>query len=475
LHNIKTSSPYYVTALSECLAARKKRNARYSLRAFAKYLNMDPSALSRILSGKQELSAHSCRKVLEKLDIDAQEKQRFIGSVADQKISGAASALSEELLWDMHGLEQHRQWFEMAHDAILVIDPLDERVLDANARACQLYGLSREDLLGKSLREFSYGQFENREYLNEALNQPGTSVSFEIEQKKASGQRMTLEVNASVVEYHGQRAILSITRDVTERKSGERLARFLSEAGQQLHSSLRDSSTLARVAKLSTIEVADGCLIHLLRENHSPEQVEVAHRVPETAQLLSAAFSGSPELVQNLYRRSGAFEAAKARLFPTVSAVPELGELAICSMVTAPLVVRGEVIGIIVLIGSDPVHRFNSRDLELIEQFALMTATAVDNVRLFAEALRAVRHRDEFIAVVSHDLKSPLAGVLHGANLLGRILEESGSAPNSSLKRGVEAIGQSAQRMHHMVTSLVSIVKADKVLLNSPSRETGAA
>ena len=43
--------------------------------------------------------------------------------------------------------------FQHATDALLLVDPLTERVLDANDQACVLISLSREDLLGTPLRE----------------------------------------------------------------------------------------------------------------------------------------------------------------------------------------------------------------------------------------------------------------------------------------------------------------------------------
>ena len=56
---------------------RCKRNARYSLRAFAKALTIDPSSLSQILSGKRPLSKKSVEAICEKLGATPKDLKSF--------------------------------------------------------------------------------------------------------------------------------------------------------------------------------------------------------------------------------------------------------------------------------------------------------------------------------------------------------------------------------------------------------------
>ncbi|HSN99403.1 MAG TPA: PAS domain S-box protein, partial [Candidatus Nanopelagicales bacterium] len=51
--------------------------------------------------------------------------------------------------------EDYRQIFESAHDAIIVFRPEDERVLNVNRRACEIYGFTREEFLQISLASIS--------------------------------------------------------------------------------------------------------------------------------------------------------------------------------------------------------------------------------------------------------------------------------------------------------------------------------
>jgi uncharacterized protein (TIGR02147 family) len=72
-----------VQILNQELVKRAKKNPAYSLRAFAKSLNMDSSTLSSLLRNKRPLSAKMASKILKILDIDeSQKKEIFLASLA---------------------------------------------------------------------------------------------------------------------------------------------------------------------------------------------------------------------------------------------------------------------------------------------------------------------------------------------------------------------------------------------------------
>ncbi len=63
--------------LQKQFTERCKRNARYSLRAFAKTLDLDASSLSQILSGKRKLSKKGIQNICDKLSASPKELQIF--------------------------------------------------------------------------------------------------------------------------------------------------------------------------------------------------------------------------------------------------------------------------------------------------------------------------------------------------------------------------------------------------------------
>jgi signal transduction histidine kinase len=63
--------------------------------------------------------------------------------------------------------------------------------------------------------------------------------------------------------------------------------------------------------------------------------------------------------------------------------------------------------------------------------------------------------RDEFIAVVSHDLKNPLSAIHIGAHLLRAVLTKG--APKESLYKYLEMIEQSASSMDRLISDLLDV------------------
>jgi two-component system cell cycle sensor histidine kinase/response regulator CckA len=97
------------------------------------------------------------------------------------------------------------------HDAILIFDPRSFVVLDVNKRAAEIYGYSREELVGKEMRELTH---EVPNY-SDLLRGPH---SMERTDFNRSNEKLEFLVSLSLIEYWGRKAVLSINRDIRERK-----------------------------------------------------------------------------------------------------------------------------------------------------------------------------------------------------------------------------------------------------------------
>jgi signal transduction histidine kinase len=78
------------------------------------------------------------------------------------------------------------------------------------------------------------------------------------------------------------------------------------------------------------------------------------------------------------------------------------------SAIAVPLLREGRLIAAIVIISCSAARIYQRADLTLVEELARRAALSIDNARLFLEAQRAIKTREDVLAVVSHDLKNPL-------------------------------------------------------------------
>jgi PAS domain S-box-containing protein len=122
-----------------------------------------------------------------------------------------------------------RDIFNTAHDAIIIFKPGEETVFDVNQRACEMYGFTRPEFIGMSMETITSDVHGGKEKIAKTLKRKGNH-SFETVQFRKDGREMILEVNASIIDYRGQTAILSFNRDITGKKHAERqLKRSLEE------------------------------------------------------------------------------------------------------------------------------------------------------------------------------------------------------------------------------------------------------
>jgi signal transduction histidine kinase/CheY-like chemotaxis protein len=126
-----------------------------------------------------------------------------------------------------------------------------------------------------------------------------------------------------------------------------------------------------------------------------------------------------------------------------------------------PLMVHGRITGAL-FIGALPGRVFSDDDVRLASTFADQAASAIANAELFRETQRANRAKDEFLAMLGHELRNPLNAIGSAASLLGL---DHGRAETAERARGV--INRQVQHLARLVDDLldVSRVTSGKVML----------
>jgi len=84
---MSVTSQHYREILESILQARLRKNARYSIRSFARSLDLDSSALAQIIKGQRIPSHAVANKIIQRLALDETEARLFLASLAKTQAS----------------------------------------------------------------------------------------------------------------------------------------------------------------------------------------------------------------------------------------------------------------------------------------------------------------------------------------------------------------------------------------------------
>ncbi len=255
--------------------------------------------------------------------------------------------------------------------------------------------------------------------------------------------------------------------DITERKREEEHQRLLAEVGTAFAESLDYDATLSAVAEYAARALADVCVVYGLEDGEA-RRLRVVTRNPDWAWIAEAILREPVE--------RGGLSALLARVLATRTAMiaegptPEMGSWASLSeeyprvlevldprsILMVPLLAHGRVLGALALVASGGSGPYRPSDLRRAEDFALRAALALENATLFQTAQRAVRARDDVLAIVAHDLRSPLNAIVLQAAVLR--LKPGG---DDRCRDAGEGIARSADRMSRLIRDLLDVSRME--------------
>ncbi|MBI5481249.1 MAG: PAS domain S-box protein [Deltaproteobacteria bacterium] len=428
----------------------------------------------------------------------------------------------DELVWAQDALrrseERLRRIIEGAPDAIVV--HREGKFVYANPAGLALAGYDRvEEVVGLPVLEIIHPDDRplviERLQLQARTREPLPPVLERIVRR--DGSVVLAEVAALSIEYDGQPASLVFARDVTSRlraeaerdrllvqeraarEAAERAAQrsaLLAEASRHLAGSFDAAAMLAALARLVATRLGCVCMIDLVDGTGQLERVAAEHGDPAQAEQAAAlrqgrldpnAAEGPPRALRLgqtvVYDEIAAEALAPDRNSPADTDDPGYLALLRClgvhRLAAAPLIARGRTLGVLTCACCEVGRCFGVDDVTLIEDLAHRAALAVDNARLHEETERAVRLRDEFLSVASHELKTPLTSLTLAVQGLERVL---GGAPRGvdppvdlSL-RALEIAGRQANRLGQLVGALLDVtrIQAGRLGLTLETVDLGA-
>ncbi|MDP1571428.1 MAG: ATP-binding protein [Vicinamibacterales bacterium] len=295
--------------------------------------------------------------------------------------------------------------------------------------------------------------------------------NVELDVERSDGSRVSLyEFAAPLFDEGGQvRGAIGAFLDITERRRAERAQQFLDAASTMLAASLDYGDTLQRLASLAVPDYADWCVLDIVGRQGGTERVAWAHRDPGQAARLadlvreyppgpradgtSSPFDtvrdGQSALINDLSPERLRRASVDDRQAETLTA------LGARSSLVAPLVAHGRVIGALSWTRGPGRPAYDERDRAVAEELGRRAATAIENARLYQEAQQANQLKDEFLATLSHEMRTPLNALLGWVQLL-----KSGELAPAKQARALEAIERSAQLQAGLTAEILDVSRA---------------
>ncbi len=306
------------------------------------------------------------------------------------------------------------------------------------------------------LREIHRHHREN--YYRSPRTRP-MGIGMELWAKRKDGTVFPTEISLSPLHTDDGLLVFAAVRDITDRKQLEDRLRFLAEASKLLVSSMSYEAMPRMLAHLIVPQLADCCMVDLLLSDGSLQRVAVAHSDQTTESLLREHLEGmqyQPQDVPTVWqvlqtgRSSSSSQLPEGLLSERATGTGALSPpqmLATGSYMCAPLLARDRALGVISFLTSQQ-GRYVRGDLELAEELGRRAGIALDNARLYNDLQNAIRVRNEFLALITHDLKNPLAALGIYLEALRVRLGSVGELQDQGIKRSLDNMARTvAQRL----------------------------
>ncbi len=295
----------------------------------------------------------------------------------------------------------------------VALDP-DARQITANTALSEMFGVAPG--MNPSLTGIE-GSLLGYRVLRDGRDIPATSLPIqraargesvrgeEVDIVHADGSRRVLLCSAApLFTREGKaRGAVATLLDITGRRREERAQQLIAEATAALNSSLDVGETLAAVARMAVPALADCCIVDLLAENGELDRVRLvtagcaqdeallaqARRFPpslgsDDQAIARAIRSRQPVLVRQVTPESRRRVARDAEHLGYLEAIGAI------SLISAPLVAHGAVLGALTFCFTTSGRRYDEHDVGVARNLADRAALAVVNARLYEAAQREV-------------------------------------------------------------------------------------
>ncbi len=122
--------------------------------------------------------------------------------------------------------------------------------------------------------------------------------------------------------------------------------------------------------------------------------------------------------------------------------------------IVAPLPARGAALGAMAFAMLESGRRYTTADIDLVRDLASRTAIALDNRSLYREIEERDRRKDEFLAMLAHELRNPLAAISNAVTVLEKL-----GRHDDDTARIRTIIGRQTHHLARLVDDLLDVAR----------------
>ena len=268
-------------------------------------------------------------------------------------------------------------------------------------------------------------------------------------------------------------------RQVAE--ANDRRSRFLAHASRQLSASLELPLSLRRLVDLALPDLGELAMVSLFTPERQLEHCYLGTlgtaSYPATLQEVDCADLHTPwhEVLARAVHTHRGLRLKAADIAGWGTPVEGLAPLRLHSVAVAPLLIGDRVLGAL-LVGSGrddqpPLHA----DDAVLDELASRAAISLENARLYQslqseiverraaeEELKQVNQRkDEFLAMLSHELRNPLSPIRNAVEVIRRI-----APPDAQLIWATDVVDRQAHHLTRLVDELLDVARINRGVMS---------
>jgi len=351
---------------------------------------------------------------------------------------------------------------DAADDAILQIDEAG-RLISFNQALCAMTGYTQDELTGISLREIQPPPFAEKIPDNIRLLQKQHQGAFESGFLTKSGRTLPTEVHARIMESGGRQLILSIVRDITQRKRDEKREQARLKILEEMAAGTELSILLELIVRFVEQETPGAlCSVLLsdetgtrLRHGAGPSLPDAYNRAVDGLKIGQGM--GSCGTAAFTKKRVVVAEIEGHPYWKGFAPAREAGLRACWS--EPVLAADGELLGTFAMYYREP-RTPNGEELQLIESAAHLASIAISRVRdethrktlkeqlLHAQKIEAV---GQLAGGIAHDFNNLLTPIIGYADMVKRALPDD--HPQARRVDGVLAAAHKAKELTRKLLS----------------------